>query len=123
MMMVKTYSYALIPRARHMRREMTPAEKHLWLHCLRYLPCKFRKQRPFGHFIVDFYCAELKWVIEVDGNSHFNEAALAYDAERTLFLEGLGLRVLRFTNSQVFQELENIKQFLFQETCLAEKAE
>lgn len=101
-MMMKTYNTALVPRARSMRREMTPAEKYLWLNCLKLLPHKFRRQRPFGRFIVDFYCAELKLVIEVDGDSHFTEQGMAYDAERTRFLESLGLRVVRFTNAEVF---------------------
>ena len=100
---MKTYNTALVPRARSMRREMTPAEKHLWFNCLKLSPYKFRRQRPFGRFIVDFYCAELKLVIEVDGDSHFTEQGLAYDAERTQFLESLGLKVVRFTNAEVFQ--------------------
>ena len=111
---MKTYNTALLPRAREMRSQLTPAEKHLWLHCLRHLPCKFRKQRPFGRFIVDFYCAELKLVIEVDGDSHFSESGMAYDAERTLFLEGLGLQVLRFTNEDVFRNLEAVGERISQ---------
>ena len=79
------------------------------------LPYKFRRQRPFGRFIADFYCPELKLVIEVDGDSHADEAARAYDAERTLYLQSVGLTVLRFTNQKVMREtaavLTRLQQF------------
>ena len=97
-----------------MRREMTPAEKHLWFNCLRFPPVKFRRQRPFGAFIIDFYCPRIKLVVEVDGDSHFIGEAITYDTERTSFLEGFGLTVLRFTNNEVLNNLqgvdENIRQ-------------
>jgi very-short-patch-repair endonuclease len=109
MMLVVLYNKSLIKRARSMRKVMTPAERHLWLHCLRDAPFKFRRQRPFGKFIVDFYCAELQLVVEVDGDSHYSDEALAYDRERTLYLESLGLRVLRFTNTEVLYRLDDVK--------------
>jgi very-short-patch-repair endonuclease len=105
---MKTYNRVLIDRARSMRKEMTPAEKHLWFDCLCNLPVKFRRQRPFGAFIVDFYCPALKLVIEVDGDRHFSEQGLAYDRERTQFLESLGLAVVRFTNHEVLHQLEGV---------------
>lgn len=107
---MKPYNTTLIPRARSMRRALTPAEARLWLDCLRLLPQKFRRQRPFGRFIVDFYCAQLQLVIEVDGDSHFSAQGLAYDAERTQYLESLGLRVLRFTNAEVLGNLEAVRE-------------
>jgi very-short-patch-repair endonuclease len=84
---MKTYTKNLIPRARAMRREMTKAERRFWFECLRGSSFKFRTQRPFGKFIVDFYCAELKLIIEIDGDIHFNNAAEIYDLERAAFLE------------------------------------
>lgn len=114
---MKPYNTALIPRARTMRRDMTPAEIRLWLDCLKLLPYKFRRQRPFGRFIVDFYCAELKLVIEVDGDSHFTEQGLAYDIERTQYLESLGLRVVRFTNESVFKNLEAVREKILEVTA------
>ena len=113
--MNKPYNHKLIPRARSMRREMTPAELRLWLDCLKSLPYKFRRQRPFGKFIADFYCAELKLVIEVDGDSHFSEQGVAYDIERTQFLESIGLGVLRFTNDEVFKNLEAVREKILSE--------
>lgn len=105
---MKTYNPSLIGRARAMRRKMTVAEKRLWYDGLQCLPYRFRRQRPIGRFIVDFYCPELKLVIEVDGESHFSDQGLAYDDERTSFLESLGLKVMRFANSDVMNCLESI---------------
>ena len=101
------YNQQLIPRAREMRKNQTPAEQFLW-QALRILPYKFRRQRPFGYFIVDFYCPVAKLVVEVDGDSHFNEQAQAYDAERSAYLQGLGLWVLRFTNRDVFTQRDAV---------------
>jgi len=105
---MKTYTSSLIPRAREMRSNMTEPEKRIWYNCLRQLPQRFRRQRPFGPYIVDFYCASLKLVIEIDGDSHATEDAMAYDAERTAFLEGLGLQVIRFSNRDVMENLEGV---------------
>jgi very-short-patch-repair endonuclease len=105
---MKTYTKALIPRARAMRQEMTRAEAKLWFELLRDFSPRVRRQRPFGRFIVDFYCAACQVVIEVDGNSHFTPDGLAYDAERTAFLEGLGLRVVRFTNAEVLNDFAGV---------------
>jgi very-short-patch-repair endonuclease len=66
------------------------------------------RPRPIDNFIVDFYCAALKLVIEIDGDSHFTEQGKQYDAERTAILEGYGLRVIRFTNVEVLQNFEGV---------------
>ena len=98
---MKTYNRKLIPRAREMRTNMTEPEKRMWYQCLKQLPHRFRRQRPFGLYIVDFYCAAYKLVIEIDGYSHSSEEAQEYDAERTAYLQSLGLRVIRFSNQEV----------------------
>jgi very-short-patch-repair endonuclease len=66
------------------------------------------RQRPIDNFIVDFYCPQLKLVIEIDGESHYLENAQIYDLERTQILEGYGLKVIRFTNEQVLNNLEGV---------------
>ncbi len=91
-----------------MRREMTRAEARLWFELLRDFEPRVRRQRPFGWYIVDFYCAACKVVIEVDGSQHFTPEGLAYDAERTAFLEGLGLRVVRFSNFDVLNNFVGV---------------
>ena len=71
------YNRQLIAQAKEMRRCPTPAEKKLWQVYLRFLPIRVLRQRPIDFFIVDFYCAALKSVIEVDGDSHFTEEGAA----------------------------------------------
>jgi len=96
--------------ARSMRRNMTEAEFRLWLR-LRARGVeglKFRRQVPIGPFIVDFFCAERRLVVEIDGSQHFADEALVADAGRTAWLEARGLRVLRLTNLDVMQDIEAV---------------
>lgn len=98
----------LLPNARSLRREMTPQERHLWYDFLREYPVKFYKQRIIGPFIVDFYCASAKLVIELDGSQHYEEQGQSYDAERTAYLEALGLKVLRFSNADINSRFKSV---------------
>ncbi|MEG3844318.1 endonuclease domain-containing protein [Microcoleus sp. herbarium14] len=91
-----------------MRKNPTPSEKKLWQDFLRNFPLRVLRQIPIDNFIVDFYCAALLLVIEIDGESHFTEQGKRYDAERTGILEGYGLKVVRFTNVEVLQSLEGV---------------
>lgn len=102
------YDANLITRAKELRKNMTVAEKKLWHGYLRNFKFRVLRQRPIANFIVDFYCAALKLVIEVDGDSHFTEEGCAYDAERTSILEGYGLKVIRFTNYEVLHCFESV---------------
>ncbi len=85
----------LVPRARVLRADATPAERDLW-QIVRggKLGLRFRRQQPIGPFIVDFYCAEVGLVVELDGAGHAERAD--YDDRRTRWLEANGLTVLRF---------------------------
>ena len=108
----------LKPLANQMRSDPTPAEKHLWQYIRREaLGAKFRRQHVFHRFIVDFYCYDARLIIEVDGNIH--EYTQEEDAIRQEFLEGLGLRVLRFSNGEVLQQtqavLERIGEVLIEQ--------
>ena len=91
----------MLSRARELRKNMTPQERKLWYLFLRNYPIKIYKQRIISSFIVDFYCASAKLVIELDGAQHYEEEGAAYDTERTSILEGLGLRVIRFRNTDI----------------------
>ena len=102
------YDSRMKPEAQKLRREMTAQEKHLWYDFLRTYPVQFRRQKQFGSFIVDFYCAAARLVVEVDGAPHFTEQGLAYDRERTWYLESLGLKVIRFSNSSIEQQFETV---------------
>ena len=104
----KTYSASLIENARDLRRAMPPAERRLWFDGLRTLPHKFRRQRPIGAYIVDFYCADARLVVELDGATHDSDSAQRYDAQRTAYLQSIDLRVVRFTNAEVMTNLEGV---------------
>lgn len=91
----------MLPRAKELRRHMTPQEKKLWYLFLRKFPVKIYKQKIIGSFIVDFYCASANLIIEVDGSQHNSEQGLAYDCERSALLSQYELNVLRFSNADV----------------------
>ena len=97
----------LLERRRRLRRGSTDAEVVLWKHLrARQLESfKFRRQHPFGPFILDFYCAEARLAVELDGGQHFEPAAQIYDERRSTFLRRRGIRVLRFPTNHVFQQL------------------
>ena len=94
-------------RRRALRRDSTDAERLLWkyLRDRRLEGFKFRRQYPCGPFIIDFYCAEKRLAIELDGGQHFESAAQAYDERRTAFLRRQGIAVVRFPTDLVFREL------------------
>lgn len=96
--------------ARTLRRNMTPHERKLWYLFLRNYPVKIYKQRIIGPFIADFYCASAKLVIEIDGSQHYDESGKTYDAERTVYLNGLGLRVIRYSNREIDREFSAVCQ-------------
>ncbi|MDX2006338.1 MAG: endonuclease domain-containing protein [Meiothermus sp.] len=104
-----------VPKAKQLRKNLTPAERKLWFDFLRIHSQRWLKQRPIGPYIADFYCASAKLVVELDGDSHFTPEGRAYDLERTAYLEGLGLHVLRFTNLEVLHNLEGVGQAIEQE--------
>ncbi len=88
--------------ARELRQPQTPAKSTLWnLLRNRNLKYKFRRQYPIDFFIIDFYCAEAKLLIEIDGSSHLEKEQQEYDQARTEYLEASGYKVIRFTNDDV----------------------
>jgi len=89
---------------------MTKAEKLLWekLKSQQLENCKFRRQYSVDKFVIDFYSPEIKLAIEVDGDSHFQDGAVEYDAERQTFIESVGINFLRFTNDDVYYNLEGV---------------
>ena len=98
---ILTYDGRLQPRARELRNGATKQENALWYGFLRRRPEQWNRQRVIGGFIVDFYCREAKLAIELDGMQHYTPEGLAYDEERSAYLEGLGLKVIRFQNKEV----------------------
>ena len=96
-------------KARHLRRNGTPAEIKLWQYLRnRMLGVKFRRQCPVGPYILDFYSSDVKLCIELDGTVHDSLNAHSYDSDRTQYLNGLGITVLRFDNSIVFDCIDGV---------------
>ena len=95
-----------------LRNNMTPAEEELWrlLRKHRLGGRKFRRQHSIGSYIVDFYCAQEKLVIEVDGPVHDTVAAMANDQVRDEALQHLGYKIIRIRNSEVFEQPEQVLQ-------------
>jgi very-short-patch-repair endonuclease len=91
--------------ARTLRNTATAEERLLWTY-LRHIRPRFTRQIPIGAYIVDFACRTAKVAVELDGSQHLD--AMAYDAERTIFLESLGWQILRFWNSDVRDDAEGI---------------
>jgi len=89
---------------------MTPAEIRLWqaLKHRQVDDLKFRRQHSIGPFIVDFYCPSAKLIVELDGSAHDSETAWQRDEQRTAYLVSLGLRVVRFENRDVMENLEGV---------------
>ncbi|MCP5463412.1 MAG: DUF559 domain-containing protein [Deltaproteobacteria bacterium] len=96
--------------ARDLRQNITNAEKKLWVHLRgkRLNGLKFRRQHPIEPYIVDFFCHSANLVIELDGDSHDGDKAAQYDSDRQSFLEDQGLRVLRFRNKDVYDDVEQV---------------
>ncbi len=97
-------------KRRLLRKNFPKAELLVWLKLKgrQFGGRKFRRQYSVGAYVVDFYCPEAKLVVEIDGDSHFQGNAPEYDTMRQKFLEGLGMKVLRFTNTDVFDSLEQV---------------
>lgn len=89
---------------------MTSGEQRLWMKLRDRQLCgyKFRRQHGIGSYIVDFYCPALSLVIEVDGDTHYDEAGKQHDTTRDAFMEDCGIRVLRFTNKDIDDTLEGV---------------
>lgn len=114
------YNPYLRASGRRLRKEMTETEVRLWNRIRRKQinSLQFFRQRPIGNFVVDFYCPRRKLVIELDGGQHFwDENISGNDKNRDNYLENiLGLKVLRFTNVEVYQNIEGVVREIIKAT-------
>lgn len=94
--------------AKILRQKTTKQENKLWYDYLSKHKLKFCRQFVIGNYIVDFYCNSKKLIIELDGGQHYEEDALRYDEERTKYFNELGIRVIRFTNTDIDKRFENV---------------
>ena len=106
--MNQTNNPRLKPFSQKLRREMTKEERRLWYNFLRGLPVTVNRQKIIGPYIVDFYCAKAKLVIELDGSQHYEDAGKQSDRERDMYLNSLGLHVLRYSNYDINQNFSGV---------------
>ena len=110
--MQSKHNKQLVPRAKQLRKEMTKEERHLWYDFLRSYPVCFSRQKVLGKYIADFYSAQAQLVIKLDGSQHFEDENIRKDAERTIFLEGYGLTVIRIPNNEVSRNFRGVCEYI-----------
>ena len=106
------HNKSLVSNARALRKNMTKEERHLWYDFLRTYPVKFLRQKILGKYIVDFYCAAAKLIVELDGSQHYEDKGMEHDKERTACLEQYGVRVLRIPNNEVNQNFPGVCEYI-----------
>lgn len=108
--MRKEGEYRTTHKARTLRQNMTKAEVILWTYLRRRAVngARFRRQHPIGPYITDFACPAAKLIIEVDGATHSTPDELAYDAQRTKYLESEGWTVIRVTNTDIYENIDGV---------------
>ena len=105
---MKDYNKANIPLAKTLRKNMTPWERKLWYNFLRNYPVRFQRQKAIGNYIVDFYCAKARLVIELDGGGHDTAEQKEKDELRTQALESMHLQVVRICNLDIDRNFRGV---------------
>jgi very-short-patch-repair endonuclease len=105
------------PNRRRLRKDPTDAERRLWslLRSRQIAGLKFFRQYSIGSYIMDFYCPERRVAVEVDGGQHADVPGQEHDARRDRYLQELDIRVIRFWNNDVLQNIEGVEQRLREE--------
>ncbi len=119
--MERKYNRKLLPYSVALRKKMTKEERKLWYLYLSKCRVRFLRQKIIGDYIVDFYCAELKLVIELDGSQHYEETAETYDKERTEYLSRYGIKVIRISNREINRNFNGVCEYI--ENLLGEHIE
>ncbi len=106
------YKKSNIPLAKNLRKNMTPWERKLWYEFLSGYPIRFQRQKAIGNYIVDFYCAKSRLVIELDGSQHYNKTDMLKDKIRTEKLEEFNLTVIRIPNNEIDENFDGVCEFI-----------
>ena len=109
-------SHPLRPNARNLRKERTKEERRLWYDFLKGLPVTVYRQKIIGPYIVDFYIASVKTVIELDGSQHYEGISPEKDAQRDAYLRAQGLQILRYSNRDVNLHFDAVCQDICSKT-------
>ena len=113
---------ALTARAKELRKNMTPEERHLWYDFLKDYPVRFLRQKVIDGYIVDFYCASAKIAIELDGAQHYTQTGIEYDKERDRLILAWGIETIRFKNEDISDRFENVCRYIDQIVTAKTKA-
>ena len=113
--MNQTNNAKLTGISKYLRKNMTKEERHLWYDFLKTLPATVNRQKVIGNYIVDFYIASSKIVIELDGSQHYKSKVIENDMKRDKFLNSLGIKVLRYSNSDINQRFESVCEDILNE--------
>ena len=106
--MDRKHNVKIVPFAKELRKNMTKEERHLWYDFLRDYPVRFLRQKILGKYIVDFYCAKARLVIELDGGGHYTDEQKQNDAVRANKLKSMNLIVLRFCNLDIDRRFQDV---------------
>ncbi len=109
---MKEYNKDNISFAKALRENMTPWERKLWYEYLRFYPVRFQRQKAIGNYIVDFYCAKARLVIELDGGGHYEPEQIQKDTERTGILQSMNLSVLRICNLDIDRNFTGVCELI-----------
>ena len=110
--MQRKHNKKIVPTAKLLRKNMTKEEKHIWYDFLRMYPITFSRQKILGKYIADFYCAKAKLIVELDGSEHYTEEGKQHDEERTTFLEGYDLTIVRIPNTEVNNNFRGVCEYI-----------
>ena len=110
--MQSKHNKQLVPLARALRKNMTKEERRLWYDFLRDYPVRFSRQKVLGRYIADFYSAEAKLIIELDGSQHYEDENIRKDARRTEFLVAYGLRIIRVANNEITENFDGVCDYI-----------
>ena len=119
--MNRTNNPRLHTNAKILRKNMTKEERHLWYDFLRVLPVMVHRQKVIGNYIVDFYIAKRKIVIEVDGSQHYEASGMKCDAQRDAYLQSLGITVLRYSNADINLRFTSVCQDIWNRLEVSEE--
>ncbi len=109
---MKEYNKENIPRAKVLRKNMTPWERKLWYEFLRYYSVRFQRQKAIGNYIADFYCAKARLVIELDGGGHYTAEQTEKDIIRTQELGHMNLKVIRICNLDIDRNFRGVCEYI-----------
>jgi len=110
--MDRKHNKSLVQNAKELRKNMTKEERHLWYDFLRGHQARFTRQKVLGKYIVDFYSARAKMIIELDGSQHFEEAGINYDTKRDEYLKAYGLKIIRIPNNEINNNFDGVCEHL-----------